>query len=67
MYSTWFNFLPSPNNEVYERTRFEATIKSIRQDIAKYADITSGITVEMHEPKQVLKRWNIVLHELLNI
>lgn len=59
--------LPSPNNEVYERTRFEATIKSIRQDIAKYADITSGITVEMHEPKQVLKRWNIVLHELLNI
>ncbi|WP_436951042.1 pyridoxamine 5'-phosphate oxidase family protein [Staphylococcus shinii] len=59
--------LPSPDNEIYERTRLEATIKSIRQDIAKYADITSGITVEMHEPKQVLKRWNVVLNELLNI
>lgn len=57
--------LPSLDNEVYERTRFEATIKSIRQDIAKYADITSGITVEMHEPEQVLNRWNIILQELL--
>ncbi|MEB8061325.1 hypothetical protein [Staphylococcus xylosus] len=57
--------LPSLDNEVYERTRFEATIKSIRQDVAKYADITSGITVEMHEPEQVLNRWNIILQELL--
>ncbi|WP_436945759.1 pyridoxamine 5'-phosphate oxidase family protein [Staphylococcus xylosus] len=57
--------LPSLDNEVYERTRFEATIKSIKQDIAKYADITSGITVEMHEPEQVLNRWNIILQELL--
>lgn len=57
--------LPSLDNEVYERTRFETTIKSIRQDVAKYADITSGITVEMHEPEQVLNRWNIILQELL--
>lgn len=57
--------LPSLNHEFYERTRFEATIKSIRQDSAKYADIISGITVKMHEPEQVLNRWNIILQQLL--
>ncbi|MFP5163948.1 pyridoxamine 5'-phosphate oxidase family protein [Staphylococcus equorum] len=59
--------LPPISNEKFSRMRFDAFTKNIKEDRAKYADITSGITVEMHESEEVLKRWKITIRELLSV
>ena len=48
----------------YKRTRFAAQIISLREDSAKYADITSGVTFKLYNPAEVLERWEVVLNEL---
>ncbi|MDD9783126.1 pyridoxamine 5'-phosphate oxidase family protein [Priestia megaterium] len=54
--------LPKTN---YPRKRFAATVVSMREDYAKYAEITSGIRIELKDPKEVVKRWNQTVLDLL--
>lgn len=54
--------LPNP---LHKRERFTAKITSIREDIAKYADITSGIKIKLKNDVEVIRRWKQTLKELL--
>ncbi|MGR6342240.1 pyridoxamine 5'-phosphate oxidase family protein [Priestia megaterium] len=40
----------------YPRERFSAKVISVREDVAKYADITSGIKIELKNNKEVIER-----------
>ncbi|WCT55526.1 pyridoxamine 5'-phosphate oxidase family protein [Paenibacillus kyungheensis] len=57
--------LPALPEATYARARFVATIEHIREDTAKYATLTSGITIELHQAENVLERWQHTLQELL--
>ncbi|CAJ1317687.1 pyridoxamine 5'-phosphate oxidase family protein [Paenibacillus nuruki] len=57
--------LPALPDALYARARFVATIEHIREDTAKYATLTSGITIELHQADEVLERWQQTLQELL--
>lgn len=57
--------LPALPKATYARARFVATIEHIREDTAKYATLTSGITIELHQAEDVLERWQQTLQELL--
>ncbi|HET6872631.1 MAG TPA: pyridoxamine 5'-phosphate oxidase family protein [Sporolactobacillaceae bacterium] len=46
-------------------TRFEATLTHIKEDVAKYADITSGVQIELKDRSSVIQRWKETLQELL--
>lgn len=54
--------LPNP---LHHRERFSAKIISIREDIAKYADITSGIKIRLKNDMEVIGRWYQSHKELL--
>ncbi|MGG3964196.1 pyridoxamine 5'-phosphate oxidase family protein [Heyndrickxia faecalis] len=56
--------LPDLLRPKYERARFAAKIESVRTDIAKYADITSGVTIQLKDPEAALERWKGTLEEL---
>lgn len=56
--------LPQLTSARHPRERFEAEIMSIREDTAKYADITSGITILLKQQAEVLARWVETLEEL---
>lgn len=56
--------LPQLTSARHPRERFEAEIMSVREDIAKYADITSGVTILLKQQAEVLKRWGETLTEL---
>lgn len=48
-------------------TFFEARIESIRQHVATYADVLSGVTFCLHDPQTVFARWDkqiAALHSL---
>jgi hypothetical protein len=47
------------------RARFSARVVSYREDVAKYAEITSGVQIELKDKASVLKRWNETIEELL--
>ncbi|MEX2948981.1 pyridoxamine 5'-phosphate oxidase family protein [Staphylococcus warneri] len=47
-----------------ERMCFQADVKHFKEDVAKYADITSGITFDLKEPEKVLQRWQSTIDEL---
>ncbi|KHD86670.1 pyridoxamine 5'-phosphate oxidase family protein [Heyndrickxia ginsengihumi] len=49
----------------YKRERFAARITWLREDIAKYADITSGVTIELKNSEEVIERWNRTIEDLL--
>lgn len=49
----------------YPRERFSATIISAREDVAKYADITSGIKIELKDAKEVVERWSHTIEDIL--
>ncbi len=53
-----------PNAE-YKRERFEAEVVWLRSDEAKYADITSGIQINLKDPQEVLDRWGKTIKEIL--
>lgn len=57
--------LPALPEATYARARFVASIEHIREDTAKYATLTSGITIELHQAENVLERWQQTLQELL--
>ncbi|MGV7118602.1 pyridoxamine 5'-phosphate oxidase family protein [Paenibacillus kyungheensis] len=57
--------LPALPEATYARARFVASIEHIREDTAKYATLTSGITIELHQAEDVLERWQQTLQELI--
>jgi hypothetical protein len=36
---------------------FEAEVETVRQHVAPYATVTSGVTFALHDPQAVLPRW----------
>lgn len=48
----------------HERERFLATVVSYREDVAKYATITSGVQIELNDATAVLQRWGETIEEL---
>lgn len=56
--------LPELPDAAYPRARFQARIQHIREDVAKYAELLTGVTYRLHEPEQVLERWRLTLEEL---
>lgn len=56
--------LPDLPDALHPRQRFEAEVVSVREDTAPYADILSGLRFQLHQPDQVLGRWQATLGEL---
>lgn len=56
--------LPALPGARHPRERFEANVLSVREDRAKYAELTSGITFALKGEEQVLQRWKETLEEL---
>ncbi|ATH94343.1 hypothetical protein ACH95_03360 [Bacillus glycinifermentans] len=56
--------LPELKDAKHPRARFSGTVESAREDIAKYADIISGVQIELKDEAAVLKRWEETLEEL---
>ncbi|GAB6992229.1 hypothetical protein [Paenibacillus pini] len=56
--------LPLLADSLHTRERFEAEVVSAREDVAKYADITSGVQVQLKDNEAVIQRWNETLAEL---
>ncbi|TKH09280.1 pyridoxamine 5'-phosphate oxidase family protein [Peribacillus simplex] len=52
-------------NAQYKRERFHAKIIEAREDMAKYAEITSGIKIDLKNPKVVVERWSETIEDLL--
>lgn len=57
--------LPMCVESTHPRERFAASITAYREDVAKYAHITSGIQIDLLEPDQVLARWEETIQELM--
>ncbi|MFC7441075.1 pyridoxamine 5'-phosphate oxidase family protein [Laceyella putida] len=49
----------------HKRERFAASVVSVREDVAKYAGITSGVRIELKDSISVIKRWEETIEELL--
>jgi len=49
----------------HERQGFVATVASIRADVAKYADIISGVRIQLKEPEPVIQRWTETIEDML--
>lgn len=56
--------LPPLKEAKHERERFSCRVITVKEDRAKYADLTSGPAIQLHEPEDVLKRWRATLEEL---
>lgn len=57
--------LPENPNARHPRKRFSATVEGVREDVAKYADITSGIQIKLKDPGKVISRWRDTVEDLL--
>ncbi|MCY7865617.1 pyridoxamine 5'-phosphate oxidase family protein [Bacillus spizizenii] len=56
--------LPPLTEAEYDRDRFACRIVSMKEDVAKYAGLTSGVRIQLHSPEEVLNRWEKTLEEL---
>ncbi|MDO3408290.1 pyridoxamine 5'-phosphate oxidase family protein [Saccharibacillus sp. CPCC 101409] len=56
--------LPELDGARHPRARFAADIVDVRADTAKYAELTSGITIVLHDAPAVVERWIETLEEL---
>ncbi|GGE50364.1 hypothetical protein GCM10011391_31370 [Pullulanibacillus camelliae] len=57
--------LPELTDPKYPLKRFIAHLTELRVDTAKYADITSGVQIQLKNSEEVLIRWQETLEELL--
>lgn len=57
--------LPELIESKHHRARFTGKIISIREDMAKYAEIISGIQINLIEPESAIERWEETTVELL--
>ncbi|WEG11049.1 pyridoxamine 5'-phosphate oxidase family protein [Pullulanibacillus sp. KACC 23026] len=51
-------------NPKHNRARFQADLTHIKEDQAKYADITSGVQIHLKDSSTVIARWQETLDEL---
>lgn len=56
--------LPELPGARHPRARFIANVLETRADVAKYATLTSGITIELNDKQAVVARWEETLEEL---
>ncbi|MBR0006460.1 pyridoxamine 5'-phosphate oxidase family protein [Bacillus subtilis] len=56
--------LPPLKDAEYDRDRFSCRIVSVKEDVAKYADLTSGVRIQLHSAEEVLSRWEKTLEDL---
>ncbi|KKI55811.1 pyridoxamine 5'-phosphate oxidase family protein [Staphylococcus pasteuri] len=61
------NFMAQIQIDSFERACFEANVKSFKEDVAKYADIDTGITITLKDPEDVLQRWRTTIDRLLEV
>ena len=59
------NKISSENKDFYDRAKFSGYIRNVKIDEVEYADVTSGISIELHNPNDVLSRWKHTLNNLL--
>ncbi|WP_106769166.1 hypothetical protein [Paenibacillus faecalis] len=57
--------LPELPQALHPRVRFAAEVTAVKEDVAKYADINSGVTITLKNPSDVIQRWKETLAELL--
>lgn len=57
--------LPELPDACHPRERFAAEVVSVREDVAKYAEINTGVTITLKDPSDVLARWKETILELL--
>lgn len=57
--------LPELPGAKHPRERFEAEIISARSDVAVYADLTTGIQIDLKDESSVIERWRETLTELM--
>ncbi|MFU1793772.1 pyridoxamine 5'-phosphate oxidase family protein [Paenibacillus azoreducens] len=57
--------LPELPDAQHPRERFEAEIISARSDVAVYADLTTGIQIDLKDESSVIERWRETLTELM--
>lgn len=48
----------------YVRERFSAQVVLAREDVAKYAQIISGINIDLFNEKEVIERWEQTVKEM---
>jgi hypothetical protein len=60
-----FQEIPPLKDVKHMRERFSGTVLFMKEDTAKYADITSGIKIKLKDSADVIKRWNETIEELL--
>lgn len=56
--------LPELPEALHPRERFVAEVVSVREDRAKYAEISSGVKITLKDPDEVLNRWRETVQEL---
>lgn len=56
--------LPQLSDARHPRARFAAHVLETKADTAKYATLTSGIAIELNDPRAVVARWEETLEEL---
>ncbi|GGA30856.1 hypothetical protein [Paenibacillus physcomitrellae] len=56
--------LPALQESDYPRDRYEAEVVQVKQDAAKYAEIVSGIQIALHDPVEVISRWEATVADL---
>jgi Pyridoxamine 5'-phosphate oxidase len=49
--------LPALKDDKHNQERFAAKVVSVKEDTAKYAEITSGIRFDLYDPESVVRRW----------
>jgi hypothetical protein len=57
--------LPQLADSPHPRERFAGDVTHVKTDHANYADLTSGVRIELKEPAPVLKRWQETIEDLL--
>jgi hypothetical protein len=57
--------MPVLREAKHPRERFIAKVVASREDVAKYADITSGVTINLKDPPSVIQRWEETVKELM--
>ncbi|WAH37083.1 pyridoxamine 5'-phosphate oxidase family protein [Alicyclobacillus dauci] len=67
VYYAWLSVEALPQRQTANNnlTRFSATIEGIREDVAKYADIMSGVQIQLKDQDDVLTRWKRTVEDAL--
>ncbi|RIP37069.1 pyridoxamine 5'-phosphate oxidase family protein [Staphylococcus gallinarum] len=55
----------SKQKDTYNRAKFVANVQQVKVDNAKYADVTSGISIQLHHPQDTILRWQTTVADLL--